>query len=179
MRIFRSLIGRYARQAMGTTLAVMEVTRRYDTIVTKGARGRVMVPVPFDPDQVWGPKPQHHVAGTVNGMGVRAVIEHSRTATESCSERPGGATAVSPPAIGSPWPSTPRARRATTWPTTCATPSRPNRTPAAFFDSLAQFYRRAYLKWIDSTKRRPDVRVERIQEVIGLLKQGIKQRPGT
>ena len=26
---------------------------------------------------------------------------------------------------------------------------------AAFFDSLAQFYRTAWLRWIDSTKRRP------------------------
>src|SRR3712207_7886764 len=26
---------------------------------------------------------------------------------------------------------------------------------AAFFDSLAQFYRKAYLRWIDATKRRP------------------------
>ncbi len=34
-----------------------------------------MVPVPFDPDEAWGANPQHHVAGTVNGMGVRAVIE--------------------------------------------------------------------------------------------------------
>ena len=34
-----------------------------------------MVPVPFDPDAIWGPKPQHHVTGTVNGRGVRAVIE--------------------------------------------------------------------------------------------------------
>ncbi|MBM0240493.1 YdeI/OmpD-associated family protein [Micromonospora sp. ATA32] len=29
---------------------------------------------------------------------------------------------------------------------------------AAFFDSLAQFYRRAYLRWIDATKRQPDQR---------------------
>ncbi len=28
---------------------------------------------------------------------------------------------------------------------------------AAFFDSLAQCYRRASLRWIDGTKRRPDV----------------------
>jgi hypothetical protein len=33
------------------------------------------VPVPFNPDQVWGVKQRHHVAGTVNGIRVRAVIE--------------------------------------------------------------------------------------------------------
>jgi hypothetical protein len=34
---------------------------------------------------------------------------------------------------------------------------------AAFFDSLAQFYRTAWLRWIDSTKRRPDQRPIRIR----------------
>ena len=50
---------------------------------------------------------------------------------------------------------------------------------AVCFDSLAQFYRRAYLRYVDATKRRPDLRAERIAEVIELLRQGIKQRPGT
>jgi uncharacterized protein YdeI (YjbR/CyaY-like superfamily) len=48
---------------------------------------------------------------------------------------------------------------------------------AAFFDSLAQFYRRAYLRWIDATKRRPDQRPIRIAEMINLLEQGKKERP--
>ena len=47
----------------------------------------------------------------------------------------------------------------------------------AFFDSLAQFYRTAYLRWIDATKRRPDVRATRIAEVVWLCKAGIKERP--
>ena len=34
-----------------------------------------MVPFPFDPNQLWGTKARHHVAGTVNGMRARAVIE--------------------------------------------------------------------------------------------------------
>jgi len=47
---------------------------------------------------------------------------------------------------------------------------------AAFFDCLAQFYRRAYLRWIDATKRRPEVRAARIAEMIELLKAGEKER---
>ena len=47
----------------------------------------------------------------------------------------------------------------------------------AFFDTLAQFYRRAYLRWIDATSRRPDVRAARIAEVVDLLEAGIKERP--
>ncbi len=48
---------------------------------------------------------------------------------------------------------------------------------AAFFDTLAQFYRKAYLKWIDGAARRPELRQARIAEVVGLLAAGIKQRP--
>jgi uncharacterized protein YdeI (YjbR/CyaY-like superfamily) len=48
---------------------------------------------------------------------------------------------------------------------------------AAFFDTLAQFYRTAWLRWIDSTKRRPDQRPIRIAEMIRLLQQGHKERP--
>lgn len=47
----------------------------------------------------------------------------------------------------------------------------------AFFDSLAQFYRRAYLRWIDATRGRPEVRADRIAEVVDLLANGVKERP--
>jgi bacteriocin resistance YdeI/OmpD-like protein len=48
---------------------------------------------------------------------------------------------------------------------------------AAFFDTLAQFYRKAYLRYIDATTRRPDLRAARIAEVVDLLAAGVKQRP--
>ena len=52
-----------------------------------------------------------------------------------------------------------------------------NPAAAAFFETLAQFYRKAYLRWIDATTRRPDLRAARIREVVDLLAAGIKQRP--
>jgi uncharacterized protein YdeI (YjbR/CyaY-like superfamily) len=52
-----------------------------------------------------------------------------------------------------------------------------NPAAAAFFDTLAQFYRRAYLRWIEATTRRPELRAARIAEVVDLLAAGIKQRP--
>jgi uncharacterized protein YdeI (YjbR/CyaY-like superfamily) len=52
-----------------------------------------------------------------------------------------------------------------------------NPAAAAFFDTLAQFYRKAYLRYIDATTRRPDLRAARIAEVVDLLAAGIKQRP--
>ena len=56
-------------------------------------------------------------------------------------------------------------------------PTSPLVLAVAFFDSLAQFYRKAYLRWIDATTRRPDLRAARIAEVVDLLARGIKQRP--
>jgi uncharacterized protein YdeI (YjbR/CyaY-like superfamily) len=47
-----------------------------------------------------------------------------------------------------------------------------------FFDGLTQFYRRAYLRWIDATKRSPHQRAERIATVVQLLAEGHKTRPG-
>ena len=46
----------------------------------------------------------------------------------------------------------------------------------AFFDGLAQFYRQAFLRWIDATKRRPDERARRIAEMVDLLRQEKKQQ---
>ena len=54
-----------------------------------------------------------------------------------------------------------------------------NPDAAAFFDTLAQFYRKAYLRWIDATTRHPDRRAARIAEVVDLLAAGVKERqPG-
>jgi len=48
---------------------------------------------------------------------------------------------------------------------------------ARFFDGLASFYRKNYLRWINATRRSPDVRAQRIAELVDLMKAGQKQRP--
>jgi hypothetical protein len=48
---------------------------------------------------------------------------------------------------------------------------------ARFFDGLATFYRKNYLRWIDATKRSPELRAQRIAEVVELMKAGKKARP--
>jgi uncharacterized protein YdeI (YjbR/CyaY-like superfamily) len=51
-------------------------------------------------------------------------------------------------------------------------------SPAAaeFWDGLAQFYRKGYLRWVDATKRSPDLRAARIAELVQLLEDGRKSR---
>ena len=48
---------------------------------------------------------------------------------------------------------------------------------ARFFDGLATFYRKNYLRWIDATKRSPELRAQRIAELIQLMKASKKERP--
>jgi bacteriocin resistance YdeI/OmpD-like protein/uncharacterized protein DUF1905 len=155
----------------------MDRAKSFTAVVTADRKRRVLVPVPFDPDRAWGQKPEHHVAGTVNGMRVRAVIERLGDGRgillgpawrRGCGIAPGDKVAVVLAPEG---------------------PQRDDLAPdvaaafaddldaAAFFDSLAQFYRKGYLRWIDATKRRPDLRAARIAEVVQLCKDGIKERP--
>ncbi|HYZ97267.1 MAG TPA: YdeI/OmpD-associated family protein [Acidimicrobiales bacterium] len=155
----------------------MSSSRSYTATVTTDGRRRVLVPVPFDPDEAWGAKPEHRVHGTVNGMGVRAVVEPLGHAhgillgpawRRDCGIGPGDTVDVVLAPEGP--------QRADLAPDVdAALEAEPE--AGAFFDSLAQFYRRAYLRWIDATKRRADVRAERIAEMVELLKAGRKERP--
>jgi hypothetical protein len=137
----------------------------------------VVVPLPFEPDEAWGPKPRHPVTGSVNGMGVRAVAERLGDGwgivlgpawRRDCGIEPGDAVDVVLEPEGP--------QRDDLAPDVAAALAG---SPAAgaFFDGLAQFYRRAYLRWIDGTKDRPEVRAERIAAVVRLLDAGIKERP--
>ena len=151
--------------------------KRFTAVVHIDAHGRTQVPIPFEPDVAWGTKPRHHVAGTLNGMRLRGVLDRTEH----------GFVLV----LGPSWC---RGARLTTGDRAEAVlaPEGPQRTdlPAdiaaaldaapdagAFFDSLAQFYRKAYLRWIEATKRRPEQRPVRIAEVVRLLRDGQKERP--
>jgi hypothetical protein len=152
-------------------------TRRFAVTVAAGRDGKLLVPVPFDPDQVWGAKQRHHIAGTVNGARVRAVLEPVGDGFGfTLGQKSPGARGV---AVGDQLsvevaPEGPQ-RDDLAEDVAAALATDPE--AGAFFDSLAQFYRRAYLRWIDATKRRPEQRVERIAEMVRLLKSGTKERP--
>ena len=144
----------------------------YSTVVARDERRRVLVPVPFDPDETWGPKKDHRVAGTVNGMGVRAVIEplgEGRGILLGPAWRRGCGIAPGDEVDVVLFPEGPQ-REDLAADVVAALAAEPE--AAAFFDSLAQFYRNAYLRWIDATKRRPDVRGGRIAEMVELCKAG-------
>ena len=151
--------------------------RRFTATIEQDAKRRAVVVLPFDPDQVWGAKPKHPVGGTLGGDKVRGVVERTDAGwalrigamwLRDCGVAVGDRVKVELHPEG---------------------PQRDDLAPdlaaalagdpeaAAFFDGLAQFYRKAYLRWIDATTRRPDVRAERIAEVVRLLHDGVKERP--
>jgi Bacteriocin-protection, YdeI or OmpD-Associated/Domain of unknown function (DUF1905) len=152
-------------------------SERFRVQVTADSRGHAVITVPFDPDEAWGTKAVHHVAGTVNGCRVRVTLapgDGGWAFSLNPSRMLGTGIAVGSEASVELTPEGPqRGDLADDIAAALAA------TPAAgaFFDTLAQFYRRAYLRYIDATTRRPDLRATRIAEVVGLLSDGIKERP--
>jgi hypothetical protein len=152
-------------------------SQRFRAVIAAGAQDSAVITMPFDPDEAWGAKGNHPVSGTIGGCRTRTRLV---------------------PADGG-WVLTLASKRLLSMGmaigdevTVELAPEGPQRgdladdiavalaaDPAAgaFFDTLAQFYRQAYLRWIDATTRRPDLRADRIAEVVGLLAAGIKERP--
>jgi hypothetical protein len=152
-------------------------TQRFGAIVAAGPGGRAIIVVPFDPDEVWGAKAEHHVNGTVDGRRVRVTLSPGGSGwaftLSPARTRDMGVVAGAEVIVELAPEGPQRADLAEDISAALAA----NPAAAAFFDTLAQFYRKAYLRWIDATIRRPDVRAPRIAEVVDLLAAGIKERP--
>jgi hypothetical protein len=151
----------------------------FTAIVEQDSRGRAFVSLPFDPSEAWGEKARHHVTGTVadrrvrgpltcDGAGARLVLSASWRRDTGVADGDSVRVTLRPegpqqdtlaPDVAAALAARPEARR--------------------FFDALATFYRKGYLRWVDATTRRPDVRSARIAEMVELLAAGHKQRPRT
>jgi hypothetical protein len=151
--------------------------RRFRAAIEGSGKGRVYLVVPFDPAEAWGPRARYHVAGTINGCGVRgALVEFSRgfflplgpAWRRSIGIKIGDVVEAEIAAEGP-------QREALAPDIAAALDAEPE--AAAFFDSLATFYRKGFLRWIDATKRSPETRAARIAEMIRMLRAGQKQRP--
>ena len=151
--------------------------QRFAGRVDPGPGGRGVLVIPFDPDQAWGAKAEHLVGGTINGKHVRGTI---------ASRGDGWAFVITPMwlrdaelAVGDDVTAelAPEGPLRDDLADDIAAALEANPAAAAFWDTLAQFYRKAYLRWINGTTRRPELRATRIEEVAGLLAAGVKERP--
>jgi len=142
---------------------------RFTEALRRDSKRRVYLPLPTDPGV-------RHLAGTVNGMGYRGAVEQIDGAPglvlgqgwrRGCGLVAGDRVRVELAPEGP-------QRDDLADDIASALDAKPE--AAAFWEELAHFYRNAYLRWIDATKRNPELRRERIATVVGLLEQGVKQR---
>jgi hypothetical protein len=156
---------------------VAKEAKRFETVLEKDRRGRVYFTLPFDPDKAWGSKPTHRVHGRVNGMGYRGAVERDddgcRLVLGAAWRRDCGLSSGDPIEVQL----QPEGPQRDDLDPDVAAALAASPAGGAFFDSLAQFYRKAYLTWIGGTKRRPDERARRIAEMVALLQSGAKERP--
>jgi hypothetical protein len=137
--------------------------------------GKVILPLPFDPNQVWGEKDRHHIQGIIQGVSYRgeirqdgatyylvlgpawlrdAHLEKEEDLEVSLSEE-GPRTGNVAEDIGAALSASPRAQ--------------------SFFESLPTFYRNNFMRWIESAKR-PETRQAHIREMVRLLEAGKRER---
>jgi Bacteriocin-protection, YdeI or OmpD-Associated/Domain of unknown function (DUF1905) len=151
--------------------------KRFSVRVSADPRGHAVIAIPFDPDEAWGVKAVHHVNGTVNGRRVRVTLAPDDSGwafTLNPARMRGTGIAAGSDVTVELAPEGPQ-RGDLAADVSAALEANP--AAGAFFDTLAQFYRKAYLRYIDATTRRPDLRAARIAEVAGLLANGVKERP--
>ena len=155
----------------------MTRARRFTARVDAGPRGRGVIAVPFDPDEEWGAKAQHPVGGTIDGRQVRGTVTPGDSgwvftlpSMWMCDAGVSSGTDVVVELA-------PEGPQRGDLAEDIAAALEANPAAAVFWDTLAQFYRKAYLRWINATTRRPDLRAVRIAEVVDLLAAGVKERP--
>ena len=139
--------------------------------------GRVEIRLPFDPADAWGRRDRYHVTGTVDGDCFRGplVSRDGLWLIQRGPKSPGAALLQDGQEVTVEiWPEGPQVDALAS---DIADALVANPAARAAFEGLAQFYRRGWLRWIDATKRRPDLRVERIDEMVRLLEAGHKERP--
>ena len=148
--------------------------QRFETIIAKSG-SRVFIPIPFNPNEVWGVKQRHHIRGSVNEHQVRGSLGSDGEQyflplgaawRRDCGLDAGDAVEVT---------LSPEGPQSETLATDVAEALEAEPQAKAFFESLATFYRNTYIKWIESAKR-PETRMAHIREMIQLLKAGKKQK---
>jgi hypothetical protein len=151
--------------------------RSFQARIEGAAKGRAYVVLAFDPEKEWGPRARYHVRGTINSKTLRGPLEQFGKGyflpLGPAYRRDAGLSLGDLVSVML-MPEGPQ-REALAADIVAALEAEPE--AARFFDGLASFYRKNYLRWIDATQRRPEVRAQRIAELIELMKAGKKERP--
>lgn len=158
---------------MSLEVTALSSKRFKATIAQSGPR--VLLRIPFNPNEAWGVKQHHYVSGSINGCKIRGRLESAGTEyflpLGAAWRRDNGIDAGARVEVALA-PDGPQSDSLAA-DVSAALGTQPE--ARTFFDALAPFYRNNYVRWIESAKR-PETRTVRIAEMIGLLKAGKKQR---
>ncbi|MFN5060102.1 MAG: YdeI/OmpD-associated family protein [Chloroflexota bacterium] len=147
----------------------------FTTTLTKHGTSAVIT-IPFDPATVWGARPRYHITGTVNTIAVRGALQVNDGVYQlklgpawirDCHISIGSEVTVTLALEGP---------QEDNLADDIVAALQTNPAAKAFFDGLPTFYRKKYLHWIDSTKGKPDVRAQRIADMMTLLANGQRER---
>ena len=145
-------------------------TKRFKSKVVRH-RTTTHVPIPFDPDEVWGGKHRYYVKGTVGGHSIRGLLRLE----DDVYVLPLGPawlrdnlipTSATIDVVLEPDGPQSEALAADIMQAFTASPE-----AEIFFQSVAPFYRKNFLRWIDQAKR-PETRAARIAEMVRMLEAG-------
>jgi hypothetical protein len=149
-------------------------TQTFRTTIAKSG-SRSYITLPFNPNEVWGVKQRHYIGGTVNGCMIRGSLgsdgDQYFIPLGEAWRRDSGLVAGAEVEVTL-FPEGPQAE--TISPDVAgALEAEPQ--AKEFFESLATFYRKNYIRWIESAKR-PETRAARIKEMLELLKAGKREK---
>lgn len=142
-------------------------------VVARGSRCGVVIP--FEADVIWGAKARHDIAGTLGGHSIRGPLQPDRdgmmlvlgpTWREQNEVNEGDEVEVIIHPEGPQLDNVPR---------DLADALSANTTALDFFFSIAPFYRKNYVRWIEDA-RRPETRANRIAETVKLLAEGKRSK---
>jgi hypothetical protein len=133
------------------------------------------VAIPFSPREIWGARPRYYVTGTINGIFVRGTLgakgqdyflRLGAAWMRDSGIEPGVNVTVQLSLEG------PHEGNLAS-DITQALAS--NHKAKLFFEGLPTFYRKNFIRWIESAKRE-ETRVKRINEMIKLLEEGKREK---
>ena|SRR5436190_9429732 len=148
----------------------------FQTVVKTSTDGRLYLPLPFDPASLLD-RPFRHLSGAINGAyfrGQAAEVDGQIAMPVGLAwvrER-GYAVGDQVEVVLRPEGPLREDLAADLADALAAAPK-----AGAFWDMLAPFYRKGYLRWIEATKRNPGLRAARIAQVVEWLSAGRKSAP--
>ncbi len=133
------------------------------------------VAIPFSPREAWGARPRYPVTGTINEVPVRGTLG---VLGQAYFLRLGAAwlrdSGVEPGATVTVRLSLEGPHEGNLAPDITTALSK-NPKAKAFFDSLPTFYRKNFIRWIESAKR-DETRARRIDDMVRLLEEGKREK---